>query len=559
MIGETHSTNKLQRQLGAIEQECLLLRAKNARLEKNAQCERGFVKRRVDIEEDRSYATLLNSFEALQRRHRSTVRKHKRALQLIGKLKRETQTLRLRCSASRPVPAPRSSSTHGGCRRRASRAENAEETRLGRQESPGRPKDDSKDDSVIQLLQSRLDYAEQQLQDALTAQPPPTDDANETTSNPEPGLNDHFTSELQQLQSQRRMDEARIHAQNRKLSRILALHTEYKARYEAAKKEMDFHRAECDDLRGQLSSLQNVDSQNRFLEEKLRVLCRASCTSKETEERKRSEEVGKIQSRLADLQATIQAMYSRHVGERSAAFDAAGQLVSIDERLSQQEADLREATSSLEAQNEVNESLHQQLEESNDALEASRRKADDLTEELSRCTQRIKQLQSPSESRQLDGPSPPPRPRHSADVSFFSIVVVSVSLPSDILTMHGRKYFVQCTHLNLCDALTSPREADSSGVVSFRHTESISVRSDGDGPKHGTRHLAESSIDFVVFSGCQSSEESKLSDDQVVGEACVLFRELLDSDGDELFLDVVSFEARRVGLLHLKFDVSSLS
>ena len=39
----------------------------------------------------------------------------------------------------------------------------------------------------------------------------------------------------------------------------------------------------------------------------------------------------------------------------------------------------------------------------------------------------------------------------------------------------------------------------------------------------------------------------------------MLFRELLDSGGDELFLDVVSFEARRVGLLHLKFDVSSLS
>lgn len=537
---------ELQRQLGAIEQECLLLRAKNSRLEKSAaQCEKGFVKRRVDIEEEKSYQNLFNSYEALQRNHRSTVQKHKRALQLITKLKRETRTLQLRCSASRPVPAPRSSSTQGGCRRRASRTDNKET--LG----------DPKDDSVIQLLQSRLDYAEQQLQDVLTAQPSQPNDANETTSNPEPGLNEHFAWELQQLQSQRRMDEARIHAQNRKLSRILALHSEYKARYEAATKEMDFHQAECEDLRGQLSSLQNVDSQNRFLEEKLRALCRASCTSTETDERKRSEEVG--QKQLADLQATIQGMYSRHIRERSAAFDAAGQLVSIEERMNQQEADLREATSSLEAQNEVNESLHQQLEESNDALTVSRRKADALTEELSRCTQRIKELQSrPSDMRQLDGPPPPPRPRQSVDVS-FSITVTSVSLSSDILALHGGTYSVQCTHMNLCDAQTSPREVDSSGVVSFRHTESISVRSDGDGSKHATRHLAESSINFAVISGCQLREESKLSEDQVVGEACVLFRELLDSGGDEIFLDVVSFDARRVGLLHLKFDVSSLS
>ena len=552
---------ELKRQLCAIEQECLLLRAKNARLEKSAQCERGFVKRRVDFENDKCYENLFNSYESLQRKHRSSAQKHKKALQLITKLKREIKTLQLRCSGSRHVPARRSSSSTrgGGCRRRASRADNgaepaqAEETRLHRRESPGGPKDDG----VIQLLQSRLDYAEQQLQDVLTAQPPPSNDANEANSNPEPGLDGHFNSELQQLQSQRRVDEARIHAQNRKLSRILALHTEYKARYEAAKKEMDFHQAECDSLRGQLSSLQDVDRQNRFLEEKLRVLCRASYTSTETEERKRSEEAG--QRQLANLQTTIQAMYSRHIGERSAAFDSSGQLASIVERMNQQEADLREATSSLEAQNEVHESLHQQLEESNDALAISRRKADDLTEELSRCTQRIKQLQSrPSEIQQLDGPPPPPRPRQSADVS-YAITVTSVSLSSDILTLHGRTYFVQFTHLQLCDALTSPREADPSGVVSFRHTESISVRSDdGDGAKNASRRLAESSINFSVFSGSQSGEESKLSDDQVVGEACVLFRELLDSDGDEIFLDVVSFEARRVGLLHLKFDVSSL-
>ena len=341
-------------------------------------------------------------------------------------------------------------------------------------------------------------------------------------------------------------------AHERKLSVHLAT-----LKYEAAKKEMDFHQAECDSLRGQLSSLQDVDRQNRFLEEKLRVLCRASYTSAETEERKRSEKAG--QRQIADLQTTIQAMYLRHIGERSAAFDSSGQLASIVERMNQQEADLREATSSLEAQNEVHESLHQQLEESNDALAISRRKADDLTEELSRCTQRIKQLQSrPSEMPQLDGPPPPPRPRQSADVS-YAITVTSVSLSSDILTLHGRTYFVQFTHLQLCDALTSPREADPSGVVSFRHTESISVRSDdGDGAKNASRRLAESSINFSVFSGSQSGEESKLSDDQVVGEACVLFRELLDSDGDEIFLDVVSFEARRVGLLHLKFDVSSL-
>ena len=53
----------------------------------------------VSRQEKSSYDDLFHAYEIINRQHRSTIAKNKSYLQHIGKLKKEIQTLKLRCGA----------------------------------------------------------------------------------------------------------------------------------------------------------------------------------------------------------------------------------------------------------------------------------------------------------------------------------------------------------------------------------------------------------------------------------------------------------------------------
>jgi len=105
------------------------------------------------------YDDLFKCYSGLQREYRAIVAKHKSAVQVINKQKREIQTLKLRCG-----PTNRNNRTNyayrkqtpGGCRRKLSEVQHIKETPAANKENV--------DNVLLDQLQLRLGTAEEQLQ-----------------------------------------------------------------------------------------------------------------------------------------------------------------------------------------------------------------------------------------------------------------------------------------------------------------------------------------------------------------------------------------------------------
>ncbi|KAL7553586.1 hypothetical protein ACHAWF_016892 [Thalassiosira exigua] len=219
----------------------------------------------------RDYDDLFRCYSDMQREYRAIAGKHKAALQIVRKQKKEIQSLRLRCSAGvgngRSRYACRTCKKEsGGCRRKVSDLDTF-----------GATDDKENVDAAIGRLQHRLSTAEEQLQ-VLKSHPPSDQGMSAKRSGSE--NQEESSTKLHMLQAQHQLDESRIRAQAEKLEKILSLHKEYKARHGALKKELHLQQERNEELEFRIVQLETFEdraeelaNQNRFLEERIQRLC----------------------------------------------------------------------------------------------------------------------------------------------------------------------------------------------------------------------------------------------------------------------------------------------
>jgi chromosome segregation ATPase len=223
---------------------------------------------RIKNDNQRDYEDLFTAFSEIQRKHRSVVEKYKAAHQTIAKLKRENQSQKRRLTGRALQTKNQKTSERGVPKAVLNDRGNVAEN-------------DNHNVEINHELMERLISAERQLK-SLSVQEiarPISDAESDAAATLRQQLQE-TTVRLNLLKSQNEYAESKMKAQGEKLEQILLLHGEYRTKYTALKKELQFYRADNEALEAKASKIDDMKElitelteQNSFLEGQVTKLC----------------------------------------------------------------------------------------------------------------------------------------------------------------------------------------------------------------------------------------------------------------------------------------------